>query len=159
MNKIMKMRNLLLLMLLCGATAFAQENKDKREQVKALKVSFITTELSLTSDESAKFWPVYNAFEQKQFELRHNKIRPLLQKLDDSNLDKLTDKEANSYLAEIQSNEEEVFNLRKKLVNDLKPIIGPVKVLRLKKAEDEFNRKLISKVRGKGRAIKPERNR
>lgn len=148
----MKMRNLFMLMLLFSVTAFAQELKEKREQVKALKVSFLTTELNLTSDEAAKFWPVYNAYEQKQFDLRHNKMRPLLQRLNDSNFDTMTEKDANNYLAELQANEEELFTLRKKLVSDLKPIIGPVKVLRLKKAEDEFNKKLLSKVRGKERA-------
>jgi len=154
MNKIMKLKNLVMLLLLCSATVFAQEHKEKREQIKALKVSYFTTELNLTSDEAAKFWPVYNSFEEKQFELRHNKIRPLLQKLDDSNFDKISDKEANAYLAEIQSNEEELFGLRRKLINDLKPIIGPVKLLRLKKAEDNFNKQLLSKMRGKNREVR-----
>ncbi|MGV3459424.1 MAG: sensor of ECF-type sigma factor [Flavobacterium sp.] len=142
------MRHLLLLLLLCTMTAFAQGNKEKREQIKALKVSYFTTELGLSGDEAAKFWPIYNAYEQKQFELRHNKMRPLLEKLK-GNTDNLSDKEANAYLAEIQSNEEELLNIRKKLVSDLKPVIGPVKVLRLKKAEDDFNKKLLSKFKEK----------
>lgn len=144
----MKMRHLLLLLLLCTMTAFAQGHKEKREQIKALKVSYFTTELGLSGDEAAKFWPIYNAYEQKQFDLRHNKMRPLLEKLK-GNIDNLNDKEANAYLAEIQSNEEELLNIRKKLVSDLKPIIGPVKVLRLKKAEDDFNKKLLSKFKEK----------
>lgn len=148
MNKIMKMRNLMILLLLFSATAFAQGHKEKREQIKALKVSFFTTELNLSSDEAAKFWPVYNAYEEKQFDLRHNKMRPLLEKLK-TNIDNLSDKDANTYLAEIQSNDEELLSLRKKLVTDLRPIIGPVKVLRLKKAEDDFNKKLLSKFKGK----------
>lgn len=148
MNKIMKMKNLVFLLLFCTATVFAQGHKEKREQIKALKVSYFTTELNLSSDESAKFWPIYNAYEEKQFDLRHNKMRPLLERLKD-NIDKLTDKEANTYLAEIQSNDEELYTLRKKLVNDLKPVIGPVKVLRLKKAEDDFNKKLLSKFKDK----------
>lgn len=144
----MKMKNLVFLLLFCTATVFAQGHKEKREQIKALKVSYFTTELNLSSDESAKFWPIYNAYEEKQFDLRHNKMRPLLERLKD-NIDKLTDKEANNYLAEIQSNDEELYALRKKLVNDLKPVIGPVKVLRLKKAEDDFNKKLLSKFKDK----------
>lgn len=153
----MKTVNLVALLLLCSFTAFAQGFKEKRDQVKALKVSFFTTELALTSDEAARFWPVYNAFEEKQFDLRHNKMRPLLRKME-SSLDKLSDKDANGYIAEIQNNEDELFAMRKKLVADLKPIIGPVKVLRLKKAEDDFNKKLLSKMRGPGRESKQKRN-
>ncbi len=33
-----------------------------REKIKAQKIAFFTQELNLTSDEAAKFWPVYNSF-------------------------------------------------------------------------------------------------
>ena len=71
----MKMKLLLPLILFISAAAFAQDDakKEKHEQIKALKVSFITTELSLTAEESEKFWPVYNAYEEKQRELRMKK--------------------------------------------------------------------------------------
>ena len=40
-----------------------------------MKIAFITTELNLTPDEAAKFWPVFNAFEEKQRELKQEKIK------------------------------------------------------------------------------------
>lgn len=141
----MKIKHILPLLLIFSLSLFAQGHKEKREQIKALKVSFFTTELNLTSEESAKFWPVYNAFEEKQFDIRHRKMRPLVKKIDDVGIDRMTDKEALGYLDQLQEADEELFLLRKKLVADLKAIIGPVKVLKLKKAEDDFNRKLLSK--------------
>ena len=49
--------------------------KEKKEQIKSLKVAFITNELNLTPDEAAKFWPIFNAFDAKQTELRQEKIK------------------------------------------------------------------------------------
>jgi hypothetical protein len=146
----MKIKHLLSLLLLFSLTCFGQDMKEKRDQIKALKVSFFTTELNLSSEESAKFWPVYNAFEQKQFEIRHEKMRPLTKKIEGLG-DKISDKDALAYLDQIQQAEEELFNLRRKLVTDMKPIIGPVKTLRLKKAEEDFNKKLLQTYKGKGK--------
>ncbi|WP_188619373.1 sensor of ECF-type sigma factor [Flavobacterium suaedae] len=138
----MKIKYLLPFILLFTLTSYSQGHKEKRERIKALKVSFITTELNLSSEESAKFWPIYNEFEEKEFALRHDKMRGLVKKLDASDIDKMSDKEALNYLKEFEEAETKLIQLRKKLVEDLKPIIGPVKILKLKKAEDEFNRRL-----------------
>jgi hypothetical protein len=140
---IMKIKQLLPLLLLVTLTAFAQGNQEKRDQIKALKISFITTQLNLSSDESTKFWPVYNAYEQKQYQIRHDKLRPLVKQLGNGALDKMSEKEAQTYLDRFQDADEELFNLRKKLVADLKPIVGSVKLIKLKKVEDDFNRKML----------------
>lgn len=138
----MKIKHLLPFILLFTLTLYSQGHKEKRERIKALKVSFITTELSLTSEESAKFWPVYNAFEEKEFTIRHDKMKGLVKKLDASDIDKMSEKEASSYLSKFDEYDSKLCQLRKDLINDLKPIIGSVKILKLKKAEDEFNRRL-----------------
>ena len=145
----MKIKLLLPMLLLFTIAAFSQGPKDKHEQIKALKVSFLTTELGLTSEESEKFWPIYNAFEEKQFQIRHDRMRPLVKKIDADGIDKITEKEALNYLNQLEAADEDLFNLRKKLVADLKPVIGPIKVLKLKKSEEDFNRKLLSKYKGK----------
>ena len=145
------MKLLLPIILLFSVTLSAQKDhhKDKREQIKALKVSFLTAELSLTAEESEKFWPVYNAFEEKQYQIRHNKMRPIFKKIEETGLDKMSEKDAATYLEKLQAADEELFNLRKKLAADLKPIIGSVKVLKLKKAEEDFNKKLLDKYKEK----------
>ncbi len=139
------------LLLLFTISMFGQkdDHKEKREQIKALKVSFLTTELSLTADESEKFWPVYNVYEEKQWQIRHDKMRPIFKKIEETGLDKMSEKEAAGYLDKLQAAEQELLTLRNKLVTDLKPIIGAVKILKLKKAEDDFNRKLLEKYKDK----------
>ena len=144
-----KMRNLLTIFLLAVTfTFYSQENK--HEKIKALKTAFITTELSLTPEEAAKFWPVYNSFDDKQFELRHKKMKSLANKLKNS-IDTMSDKEALLVLNQMEDYDQELFENRKKLVTNLKPIISAVKILKLKKAEDDFNRTLLKQYKGKNR--------
>lgn len=148
MNKTMKAKLLLTLFLSFSLSVFSQDHKQKRDQIKALKVSFLTTELNLTSDESAKFWPVYNTYEEKEYQIRHDKMRSIIKKIDQAG-NTLTEKDANTYLTQLQEAEEELLALRKKMVTELKPIIGAVKVIKLQKAEFDFKRKLLSKYRDK----------
>jgi hypothetical protein len=145
----MKIKTLLPLLLLFTLTCFSQTHDEKRAQIKALKVTFLTTELKLTTDEADKFWPIYNAYEEKQYSIRHNKLKPLIRQLGNGALDKMSEKEAQVYLDKFQSADEELFHLRKKLIADLKPAIGSVKLIKLKKVEDDFNKKLLEKYKDK----------
>ena len=140
----------LIIIFLLSIHIFAQPSRgEKKEQIKALKVGFITNELALTPDEASKFWPIYNAFEDKQFELRHQKMKAFKERMD-SDLDKMSEKEASALLAQMESNEDELYQIRKKFIVSLKGVLPPVKIIKLKKAEDDFNRKLLQQYRDKG---------
>lgn len=141
-----------ILFLFFSFTFYAQSDKykDKREQIKSMKIAFITTELDLTSSEAEKFWPIYNTFDDKQFELRHQKMKSYYKRIKDENFDKLTAKDATALLNLIEDNEEEQFNLRKNYISNLKEILPAVKIIKLKKAEESFNRKLLQQYKSKG---------
>jgi hypothetical protein len=143
----MKIKRILSFFLLFALLAFGQA--DKRDQIKQHKSARIATSLNLTAAESQKFWPLYLNCDEKEYEIRHNKIRPITMKLEEKNIDALTQREAVMYLVQLESAEDEIVNLRKKLINDLKPVIGAKKILKLKKAEDDFNKWLLSKYKGK----------
>jgi hypothetical protein len=68
----------------------------------------------------------------------------------DDDLDKMSDKEASALLAQMESNEDELCQSRKKFIASLKGVLSPIKIIKLKKAEDDFNRKLLQQYRGKG---------
>jgi Spy/CpxP family protein refolding chaperone len=131
---------------------FAQSEsmKDKKEQIKALKAAFFTTELNFTTNEAERFWPIYNTYDDKQFELRHQKMKTYMRRMNDGSLDQITEKEANTFLAQIEDTEEELFLLRKKFMQNVKKILPAVKIVKLKKAEEDFNRKLLQQYRNKG---------
>ncbi|HQE35345.1 sensor of ECF-type sigma factor [Flavobacterium alvei] len=141
---------LLISILFISIHSFAQSQmEEKREQIKTLKVGFITNELALTPDEAAKFWPIYNAYEDKQFEIKHQKMKAFKERMD-SDLDKMNEKEASALLAQMQSNDDELYQIRKKFISNLKNILPATKIIKLKKAEDDFNRKLLQQYRNKG---------
>ena len=148
----MRLYRILAIVTLFSSISFyaqGQKMKEKREQIKTLKVAFITTELDLTSAEAEKFWPIYNAFEEKEFELKHLKMRSFIKRFREGK-DKMTEKEANSLLSQIENNEEDIFVLRKKFFLNLKGVLPALKIIRLKKSEEDFNRKLLLQYRNKG---------
>jgi Spy/CpxP family protein refolding chaperone len=121
--------------------------RKKKEQIKALKVAFITNELELTSDEATKFWPLFNAFEEKQQEIKKQKLKGYLKRVDNDSFDNLSEKDATTMLAQMESTEDELYQLKKKFMASLKGVISPIKILKLKKAEENFNRKLLQQYR------------
>ena len=149
----MKIKNIFtLLIVLISINALAQDGafiRKKREQIKSLKVAFITNELNLTPDEATKFWPLYNAYEDKQRDIKKQKLNGYLQRMDDDSFDKLSYKDATAMLAQMESTEEELFQAKKKFVTSLKGVITTVKILKLKKTEENFNRKLLQQYRDK----------
>lgn len=70
--------------------------------------------------------------------------------MSDGSLDKITEKEANTFLAQIEDTEEELFLVRKKFMQNVRTILPAVKIVKLKKAEEDFNRKLLQQYRNKG---------
>ncbi|TDE41898.1 sensor of ECF-type sigma factor [Flavobacterium rhamnosiphilum] len=146
---IKKLIPIVLLFVSFNFYAQGESMKEKKEQIKALKVAFFTTELDLTTNEAEKFWPIYNAFDDKQFELRHQKMRTYMKRMNDGSLDKITEKEANTFLSQIENTEEELFLLRKKFMKNVRTILPAVKIVKLKKAEEDFNRKLLQQYRNK----------
>lgn len=147
----MKKSNILLIILfLYSINSFSQSLlEEKKEQIRALKIGFITNELELTADEATKFWPLYNTYEDKQFEIRHQKMRAFKGRMD-THLEKLNEKEAAALLAQMENSEDELYQLRKKFITNLKNVLPSVKIIKLKKADDDFNRKLLQQYRNKG---------
>ena len=140
-----------LFLFLITLNGFAQSRlKEKKEQIRALKIAFITDELKLTTDEAAKFWPLYNNFEEKQRELKQQKIRSYMRRFESSEVEKMSEKEAITLLNQMENTEDEMYQLRKKFVSNLKDVLPPIKIIKLKKVEEDFNRKLLKQYRDQG---------
>ncbi len=121
--------------------------KKKKEQIKALKIGYVTNELELTADEATKFWPLFNAFEDRQQEIRQQKLKNYVARLDNESLNNLSDKEAQNLLNQLENTEEELYQLRKKFIISLKIVIPATKILKLKKVETQFSKKLLQQYR------------
>lgn len=125
---------------------YAQNRMDRKDKIKALKTAYITEQVGLTPSEAEKFWPLYNAFDDKQFELRHQKIKSYLDRME-SNTDQMSDKEASQLLSQLEATEDELYQLRKKFNSDIKSVLSAQKIIKLKKAEESFNRSLLKQLR------------
>ncbi len=151
-NHIMKTKIIYpIVFLLISTLSFSQGFKEKKEKVKALKVAYITEQLDLTKEEAQKFWPIYNAFDDKQAELRHEKMRAILDRFEPGNVDKLSEKEASTLLTQMEAVEESLFTLRKKFIKDLQGVLSAKKIVKLKKAEEDFNRTLLKQMKERRR--------
>ncbi|MCF6223110.1 MAG: sensor of ECF-type sigma factor [Flavobacteriaceae bacterium] len=138
----------ILTFLFCISSLNAQH--DKREKLKAHKAAYITQKLNLSSKEAEEFWPVYNAYEKKYFQLRVLNNREVRKKIKNKGgVDALTEKESNNLLSKYTDNEQLILTLKKELYVSLKNIISAKKILKLTRAEHEFNRKLLVDFRKK----------
>lgn len=133
------------LFLMCSITFYSQETKN--EKIKSLKIAHITKTLDLTTSEAEKFWPIYNTFENKQMGLRMTKMKKMRRDLKIESLENISDAEANILLTQMDDLEDEIVQNKKKLTNDLRKVISPTKILKLRLAEDDFNKSLLKQYR------------
>ena len=140
----MKKRTLLYICLLVVSTSLAQGNK-MREKIKIQKIAFITDQLQLTSEEAQSFWPIFNAYETDVEAIKNGELRSVRKTLR-SETD-LSDKEANDLLDRLLDSEKDIYSLKVNLVSDLKSVLPPQKILKLKIADEEFSKKLLERLR------------
>lgn len=131
----------LLLFIFGIQLGFGQENDNRKEKIKTLKIAFISQKLSLTSEEAEKFWPIYNKYDEKIMLLKEEQLKL---KLENRNL---KGEEALKKIEEAEQKEAEILALKKKMRTELIPVISAEKVLKLEQLEHEFHRKLLDKLR------------
>jgi hypothetical protein len=149
----MKIKQILPILLLLSSFSFyaqSENMKEKKEKIKALKVAFLTTELDLTAKEAEKFWPVYNSFDDRQFDIRHTKMKAYKTRMNELALDKMSEKEASILLTQMQNTDEELYLLRKDFTQSLNKVLPAIKIVKLRVSEEDFNRKLLHQYRDRG---------
>ncbi len=139
------MKNILIvLLLLCSVGILAQEG----DRIKALKRAHITDALNLTPSEAEKFWPIYNAHEDKMEELRKQGRRAFME-LRANGPDNLTDDQANAIIDAGLNNKTLELEYTKELIQNIRKVLPPQKVVKLYRAEEQFKRKLIRMMKEK----------
>ena len=111
------------------------------EKIKAEKISFFTEKLNLTPSEAQVFWPVYNEFEKKRFDLQRD-IHDF-ERIPDDKFDSLSDAEIEKMMNNyINSFEQESLLLKDYNKRFLK-ILPKVKVLKMYRTENQFRGHLL----------------
>jgi len=130
----------MLMITTLSAQRFGPEQRERlRERIEAQRVAYITTQLNLTADESAAFWPIYNQFKEKEREKRRE-MRP------DKDVMSITDEEAQKILEEQFVLETELIDLKREYLGRMSEVISPRKVVRLSQVEMEFNRGVLERL-------------
>ena len=124
---------------------------EKREEIEAMKVAFLTKKLELTPEEAQTFWPVYNQYQGELDKLRdgHRKVRMEAK----SEMDTMSDKDVEKLVdGEIAFRQSEL-DIMKKYNSRFKSVLPMKKVAKLYRAEEDFKRELLHKLqerRGEG---------
>jgi hypothetical protein len=132
-----------LTIMLCCTYLSAQPGARReivQDRIEAQRIAFITEKLQLTPDESAKFWPLYNEFRDKQQQLRRS-ARP------ENGLADITDAEASRVIEQHFEMEESQLRLKREYYDKLKTAIPPRKIARLAAVEMEFNRTVLEHIK------------
>ncbi|WP_345274748.1 sensor of ECF-type sigma factor [Flaviramulus aquimarinus] len=135
------MKKLLLIFLLFTSLNLMAQN-NKRERIKALKVSLITEKLDLSEKEAQQFWPVYNAYEKETSKIRFEDIRSIRKEIR-TNIETMSDDKADKLLNRLNKAEDSMHNLRMEFSNKLRSIIPSKKIILLKIVEEDFKKKML----------------
>lgn len=117
---------------------------ERLREIKAQKSAFITARLELTPEEAQAFWPIYNEYDDKQDVLR-KEMRDLFKGPQED--EGLTEAEAANLLDKGLQHRQREIDLEKAYSERFRKSIGAVKVLKLRKAEHDFNREVLRKFR------------
>ncbi len=140
------MKKILLFTCLAFISLNAIGQKPAGEKIKAFKVAYITEQLSLSSKEAQQFWPIYNTHEETLEKLKKEE-RKLIRALKDANEgpNGLSDRQAGEFLNNYLEAETQKTQARKTLIKDLQTVLSNKKILRLIKAENDFNKRLLER--------------
>ena len=140
------MKHLVLFIIAIISLNVSHSQNDKmRERIKAQKIAFITAQLQLTTEEAQAFWPVFNTYEANTESIKNTQLRPIRKAMRTS--ESLTEEKALELLDNMIAAETEMHQLRLDLISDLKGVLPPQKILKLKAADDEFNKKLFERLK------------
>lgn len=132
----------LVVLLLAAFQLNAQDGPGEqniRERLNAMKVGFITEKVGLSTEQSQKFWPVYNEYEAEQKQIRSKyRLNKRIEQMSDAELEK-------QILNGFQQ-EEELLALKRKYFNKMKPVLSIRQIALLRAAEQEFNKEVLKKM-------------
>lgn len=141
-------KNILVLLFISMLTATMFAQGVNNEKIKALKTAFITNKLDLTSKEAQLFWPIYNEYSKTIQQVKIQKTRQIaIEVQNKGGINNLTDKEATSLIQEHLIIDTKVLEAKKTLYKKLTEILSPKKIIRLFKAEQDFNKELLKQLR------------
>lgn len=132
------------------ASAGAQIDDDEipttaLDRVQAQRKAFITEKIDMTSKEAEKFWPIFNEYEKEERRIRRQYQDNQKRVIDMSN------EEAKDFLLSRFDMEQDLLNLKRRYFEQLAGVISPRKLAGFSRADREFKKLLLSRIRANRR--------
>lgn len=141
------MKKIILLALISFSIYTVSAQNSRKEELEAMKSAFITQKMGLSTEEARMFWPVYDQMENELENLRRRRRETLLDarqnyaSLGDRELEKLVD-------GEVIFKQQEL-DIIKRYHPQFKQMLPIRKVAQLYRAEEEFKRELLKRIRNR----------
>jgi len=134
----------LAIILSFAASTFAQDGdrqrnrEESRKRIEASKVAYMTTYLDLSSEEAAKFWPVYNEYQAELKALRGNRGER-------KKTSELSEAEATEKLNQYITMSSKKAGITEKYIAKFRTILSDKRVLMLLKSEGDFKKQMVKR--------------
>ena len=137
---------LLLFFMAASSLAFAQRNGQPvdPERLQAARIAYITTRISLKTEQAEKFWPLFNSFTES----RDASMRAVgdLSK----GVESMTEEEAKSRIQQKPQIQQKLVQDEKIFVAEAAKVLTYKQLLLLQNIAKDFNRHLYERGRGRG---------
>jgi len=125
--------------------------KDRREKMKKYRTWKMTEYLDLTSEQSQKFFPEYNEFENKMME-KGKEFKDYIIYIDSlvqKEAYKPTEKDYHKFLQRIDEFEQHKIRMKKDFLEDIDSILTTKQKIKLLIFDDKFKHEMFMKLRKK----------
>lgn len=145
---------LVFILLISGLHLHGQSRQvEKQDNLQQQKMNFFTENLQLTSGEAAKFWPVYNDYQNRRDKI--TKDRNTLLVYFESNKNNLTETEAGDLIAKYLTFQQEETRLLETYTKKFEEFLPARKVMQIYIAEMEFKKWLLQNLRQNKASVSP----
>jgi len=115
-----------------------------RQKITLLKTAFITDAIVLKPKEAEKFWPVYNQYsnqlQELKFKIEGGKMREIKAA---GGVENISEANAQEIINQSLVFEKEIYETKIKMVKELSNIISAKQIVKLQKAERDFNKRIL----------------
>jgi uncharacterized protein YjbJ (UPF0337 family) len=137
---------LLITALLTSSVIFGQRGEgrsdERRDKIESMRVAYITDKMHLSAEDAQVFWPIMNKYEDKYKSMRGDAKQRLGEDVSDMN-----ESDAKEMYTQRLNIAQTRIDLTKQLVGELEQHLTSVQILNYLKAEDNFKKEVLGKVR------------
>ncbi|AEL28056.1 Spy/CpxP family protein refolding chaperone [Cyclobacterium marinum] len=112
-----------------------RNNQVDKEKLEAARVAFITNRLSLSPDQAAKFWPLYNEYQEKR-----NAMTREMRQISKKGEEEITNAEAEELIEKRFKLQENLLVAEKNFTRKIASNLSAIHALKLEEINRDFTR-------------------